>query len=97
MIWIAWLLLAALLHAQEGAADVPEQSDKEYTFLLTGASFAVPSNGWFEVGCELVGAKPINRAIGGEAIAHTANRMIEGTLLQRGVGGDGCPGDHAGA
>ncbi|MDI9606178.1 MAG: DUF5040 domain-containing protein [Bacteroidota bacterium] len=83
MIWIAWLLLAALLHAQEGAADVPEQSDKEYTFLLTGASFAVPSNGWFEVGCELVGAKPINRAIGGEAIAHTANRMIEGTLYSK--------------
>ena len=50
------------------------------TFLLTGASFASPNNGWFELGCESIGATPINRAIGGESIASTANRMIEGTL-----------------
>lgn len=51
-----------------------------YTFLLTGASFASPNNGWFEIGCELNHATPVNRAVGGEAIAHTANRMIDGFL-----------------
>lgn len=49
-------------------------------FLLTGASFASPNNGWFEIGCELAGAVPVNRAVGGEAIADAANRMIRGTL-----------------
>lgn len=53
---------------------------KTYTFLLTGASFASPNNGWFEVGCELSDAAPLNRAIGGEAIADAANRIINGTL-----------------
>lgn len=57
-----------------------KSDSSQYTFLLTGASFASPNNGWFEVGCELVGATPLNRAIGGEAIANTANRMIDGTL-----------------
>lgn len=57
-----------------------EKTENQYTFLLTGASFASPNNGWFEVGCKLVGATPINRAIGGEAIADAANRMIKGTL-----------------
>lgn len=51
-----------------------------YTFLLTGASFASSNNGWFEIGCELIGAKPINKAIGGEAIADAANRIIDQSL-----------------
>lgn len=68
-----FLVFAAHLSAQE-------KTEAPYTFLLTGASFASPNNGWFEVGCELVGAVPLNRAIGGEAIADAANRMIEGTL-----------------
>ena len=50
------------------------------TFLLTGASFASANNGWFELGCDVLGAKALNRAIGGEAIADAANRMINGTL-----------------
>lgn len=57
-----------------------KQTDGRYTFLLTGASFAESSNGWFELGCEKMGAVCLNRAIGGEAIANTANRMIDGTL-----------------
>ena len=57
-----------------------ENHKNDYTFLLSGASFASPNNGWFEVGCELVGATPINRAVGGEAIADVANRMEKGTL-----------------
>lgn len=52
----------------------------EYTILLTGASFASPNNKWFEIGCEHLNATPINRAIGGEAIANTANRMAKGEL-----------------
>lgn len=62
------------LSAQDNA------SKKSYTFLLTGASFASPNNGWFEIGCELSDANPLNRAIGGEAIADAANRIIDGTL-----------------
>ena len=82
-IWIAWLFFIVLLYPREGVVYVPDKSGKPYTFLLTGASFASPNNGWFEVGCELLGAKPLNRAIGGEAIANTANRMIEGTLYSK--------------
>lgn len=48
--------------------------------LLTGASFASKENTWFEMGCRSVGVTAINRAIGGEAIANTANRMDKGTL-----------------
>lgn len=50
------------------------------TILLTGASFASPGNGWFELGCEKLNAFPINRAVGGEAISNAANRMQKGTL-----------------
>lgn len=52
----------------------------KYTILLTGASFASPENGWFELGCEKLDAICLNRAIGAEAIANTANKMAEGTL-----------------
>lgn len=55
-------------------------NEPEYTILLTGASFASPENTWFEIGCEHLNAKPLNRAIGGEAIADTANRMANGEL-----------------
>ena len=41
---------------------------KDLTILLSGASFASPENGWFEIGCETLQAKGINRAINGEAI-----------------------------
>ena len=55
----------------------------EYKILLTGASFASPQNGWFEIGCRKLNAEAINRAIGGEAIANTANRMANGTLYSK--------------
>ncbi|MDD2476380.1 MAG: DUF5040 domain-containing protein [Dysgonamonadaceae bacterium] len=57
-----------------------EKTEVKPTFLLTGASFATSLNGWFEIGCNNLGVNPINRAIGGEAIVHTANRMIDGSL-----------------
>jgi len=56
------------------------QENARYTILLTGASFASADNGWFELACSKLNATPINRAVGGEAIANTANKMIEGTL-----------------
>lgn len=56
------------------------QDSTKYNILITGASFASPQNTWFELGCKELNATPVNRAIGGEAIANTANRMIDGTL-----------------
>ena len=56
---------------------------KKLTVLLSGASFASVDNGWFELGCEALRAKGINRAIGGEAIADVANRMSRGDLYSR--------------
>lgn len=52
----------------------------KYNILISGASFATENNGWFEIGCETIGANPINRAIGGESIAKAANRMVNGEL-----------------
>lgn len=60
-----------------------KEEKKAHTFLLTGASFASPNNGWFEIGCELLDVNPLNRAIGGEAIADAANRIIDGTLYTK--------------
>lgn len=76
-------VLCILFFAFAIALVAQENKKNNYTFLLTGASFASPSNGWFEVGCAVAGATPINRAIGGEAIANTANRMAEGALYSR--------------
>ena len=56
------------------------QDDAKYTILLTGASFASPRNGWFELGCRALDARPLNRAVDGESIANAANRMADGTL-----------------
>ncbi|MCD8043419.1 MAG: DUF5040 domain-containing protein [Tannerellaceae bacterium] len=50
------------------------------TILLAGASFASPNNRWFEMGCTSLGIKPLNRAVGGENISHTAVRMQKGEL-----------------
>lgn len=56
---------------------------KKYTILLTGASFASANNGWFELACDSLNAEALNRAVGGEAIANTANRMQDGTLYSK--------------
>ena len=57
--------------------------DKEYTLLLSGASFASPDNTWFEIGCERLNAKAINRAIGAQSIVSTAGTMNEGALYSQ--------------
>lgn len=52
----------------------------KHNIFLTGASFATSNNSWFEMGCERLNANPINKAVGGHAIANTANLMVEGKL-----------------
>ena len=66
---------AAIASAAPCFADDTDNSGKRLSFLLTGASFAIPENGWFEMACEDMGAEAINKAVSGEAIYHTARRM----------------------
>lgn len=65
-----------------GAFAADNNGDEEHplTILLTGASFAIPENGWFEIGCEDLGAVAVNKSVSGEAIYHTARRMDKGTF-----------------
>lgn len=77
-------LLTLLLALPLAWGHATTQENAKYTILLTGASFASPQNGWFEIGCRQLDARAINRAIGGESIADTANRMAEGTLWNAG-------------
>jgi hypothetical protein len=58
-------------------------SSEKKIYFLTGASFAVPENGWFEMACEELAVTPINRSVGGESIFHTAIKMYNGTLYSR--------------
>ena len=67
------LFFCGLVFAQLHSANQP-------TIMLSGASFAIPQNGWFELMCQSFNATPINKAVGGEAIYHTANRMADGTF-----------------
>ena len=76
-----FLLAAFLLPYVWSAA--AEKDERQYTILLTGASFASPNNGWFELGCRKLNAVPVNRAVGGESIASAANRMYQGTLFTK--------------
>jgi len=80
--WFVLFFIAAgfLASAPSRAADAPAIATGGGGILLTGASFASPQNTWFEMGCRSLGVTAINRAIGGEAIANTANRMAKGTL-----------------
>ncbi len=75
--------LIALLLLLTGSIAAQTAENKKYTLLLTGASFAVPVNGWFELGCRKLDTTPINRAVSGESIASTANKMEKGTLYSR--------------
>ena len=65
--------------ATSAAQETATGDDSRLTFLLTGASFAIPENGWFEMGCKDLGAEAINKSVSGEAIYHTARRMNLGT------------------
>lgn len=71
------LLLVLLLSGTFGFA-----AEKK-SILLTGASFAVPENGWFEIGCEVLGFTPVNKSVSGQSIKQTAMAMSNGTLYKK--------------
>ena len=73
-----FIVSAALLLLYPAAA-CGQDENPGYTFVLTGASFASPSN----TGCERIGATPINRAVGGQSILSTVKMMLDGTLYSR--------------
>jgi hypothetical protein len=70
------LVLLIFVHAANSWAEDPF----EHCFFITGASFAVSENGWFELLCEAFNARPVNRAVEGEAIMQAAVKMYDGTL-----------------
>lgn len=74
---VALSLITLPIFAQSG----PKQD--KYMIFLTGASFAAPQNGWFELGCEAIGATPVNKAVNGQAIADPANWMSGDSLYSR--------------
>lgn len=55
-------------------------SQQEKSLFLTGASFGIVENGWFELACEALHFKPVNKSISSTAIMHSAVAMKEGTL-----------------
>lgn len=50
------------------------------TMMITGASFAVKENGWFEISCDAFRANAINKAISGSSIKDAAKAMLKGNL-----------------
>ena len=54
---------------------------KSDSLCIVGASFAYPENCWFELACEQLGLKPINKAISGSNIKDTAQSMRDNTLF----------------
>lgn len=70
----------ALASALTALSMTATNADGKPVMLLTGASFAIPENGWFEVACEDMGAVALNKAVSGEAIYHTARRMNNNTF-----------------
>lgn len=78
-----YILLGIFITFQPTLSQEVQFETKPRTFLLSGASFAAPVNGWFELACEQLGARAINRAKGGTAIADMANLMAEGALYSR--------------
>ena len=53
------------------------------SLCIVGASFAYPENCWFELACEKLGLKPMNKAISGTDIIDTAQSMKDNTLFTR--------------
>src|SRR5690606_1170391 len=75
------IFIGILIYFLSSLSSLGQSVAKEkYTFLLSGASFATNVNGWFEIGCDNLGASALNRAKGGTAIADMANQMVDGSL-----------------
>ena len=77
------LLLFCVFFLSACTKDPDFAKSGKYNILLSGASFATPENGWFEMGCAILNATPINRAADNETIANTANKMALGTLYTK--------------
>ena len=75
-------ILLALLLCGCSADKLPE-GPKMDSLCIVGASFAYPENCWFEMACEKLGLKPINKAISGTDIIDTAQSMKDNTLFTR--------------
>lgn len=80
MSFITSLVLFLILNTTQFAFAHQNVQKSTYTFFLSGASFATPNNGWFELGSEMLRAISINRAKGGTAAADMANKMSKGAL-----------------
>ena len=58
-------------------AEKPQPRKAESIYMI-GASIAYPENTWFEMGCEQLGLKPINRAVSGTRPTDSAVRISRG-------------------
>lgn len=67
-----YLLLLALLLTLCSCSKPQSAGVQTDALAIVGASFAYPENGWFEIACQQLGFKAINKAISGENIKHTA-------------------------
>lgn len=72
------LLMCGCTFVEQGGETQPEG------LCIVGASFAYPENGWFEMACEQLNCTPINKAISGECIIHTAQRFSDNTQFAEG-------------
>ena len=59
------------------------QSLKDRNILLTGASFAYSGNKWFGYVCKNLNVTGYNKAVSGETMQHTAQKIHDGTLYSQ--------------
>lgn len=76
MFVILFALLCCCCNTEEQQSQITTDS-----LCIVGASFAYPENCWFELACEKMGLKPINKAISGSNIKDTAKSMRENILF----------------
>ena len=76
MFVILFALLCCCCSTEEQQSQITTDS-----LCIVGASFAYPENCWFELACEQLGLKPINKAISGSNIKDTAQSMRENRLF----------------
>lgn len=78
IVWLFVVLLTLVSCSKRDSVDI--QTD---AMAIVGASFAYPENGWFELACERLGYAPINRAVSGENIKHTALKFKNMTQFSK--------------
>ena len=77
------ILLCVILCCNCGS-DKSGQIYKADAVCIVGASFAYPENGWFELACEQLKYEPLNKAVSGENIKHTALKFKNMTQFAEG-------------